>query len=227
MNITFNPNNSMEQFHNNENVVHLVNLCLDHVGDELFDDILILIRKSSFKKAEPYLSCFESKYSRSGKIQLFNDLRDTIVNLYSDDHVANLRGGFLELLSSKVFNNLFSVKESSFDCNVIIDSWTYDDTVDIGMKCGSRGLVSECKISRKDIDGGLLRYLLEIKEKSDNYFSLFLITLDNERRLYLKLREIKIDEDIQDLIKINIVNRDNFHKFCIGSFEKYGEFYNN
>lgn len=223
MNISFNPNDSMEQFHNNENVVHLVNLCLDYVGDELLDDILILIKISSLEKAEPYLNNIESKYSRVGKINLFHDLKKTFLEIYSDVHVANLRGGFLELLSSKVFKELFPVSKSSFDCKVVIDDWFSPKTVDIGMKCGLEGLVCECKISRSELDADIFNNLLLIREKSDDYFSLFIVTLEDERNLFLKLREIKINENIGDLVKINIVTRNNFPRFCTGSFEKYDD----
>lgn len=226
MNITFNPNNSMEQFHNNEYVVHLVNLCLDNMGDKLFDDILILIKKSSLEKAERYLLKMQSNYYDKGKINIFNDLKNTFLKIYSDDHVANLRGGFLELLSLKVFKNLYAFNEFSLDCNVIIDGWISPKTVDIGMECGLEGLVCECKISRSELDKDIINNLLLIKEKSDDYFSLFIVTLEDGRRLHHKLREMKRNENIDDLIKINIVVKNNFNKFCNGLFETYDDLNN-
>ncbi|MDO5818768.1 MAG: hypothetical protein Q4P11_00380 [Methanobrevibacter sp.] len=228
MRISFDPMGSREQFHDNQNVVHLVNLCFEHCGDELFNDILLLIKRTSLEKAEDYLNAMEKKYNRIGKISLFHDLKSTFLEIYSDDQVANLRGGFLELLSSRVFNDLFVVNMSSFDCKVIIEKgsvgkWCSPKTVDIGIGCESEGLVSECKISKSDLDYEIINNLLMIKEKSNGFFSLFVVTLEDERELYLRLREIKFQNPFYDLNKIAVVSKDNFYNFCTGSFEKYDD----
>ena len=228
MRISFDPKGSREQFHDNQNVIHLVDLCLEHCGDGLFYDILLLIKRTSLEKAEDYLNNMEKEYGRKGKMSLFHDLKSTFLGIYSDGQVANLRGGFLELLSSKVFKELFVVKMSSFDCRVIIgngsiEEWCSPKTVDIGMGCGSEGLVSECKISRSDLDYEIIDNLLRIKEKSNDYFSLFIVTLEDEREVYLRLREIKYNYPFYDLNKIIVVSKDNFYNFCTGSFDKYGD----
>ncbi len=226
MRISFDPKGSREQFHDNQNVIHLVNLCFEHCGDELFNDILLLIKRTSLEKAEDYLNTMENKYNRIGKMSLFHDLKSTFLEIYSDDQVANLRGGFLELLSSKVFKELFPVYSSSFDCNVLIDDWVSPKTVDVAMKYGLEGLVSECKISKSDLGYEIIDNLLMIKEKSNDYFSLFIVTLEDEREVYHRLREIKFHYPFYDLNKINVVSKDNFSKFCNGFFDTYDDLNN-
>ena len=85
------------------------------------------------------------------------------------------------------------------------------------------GLVSECKISRKNFTKDHIGNLLDIKFKSDDFFRLFIISLDNKRELCLKLREIKRDENDLNLDYINIVHRNNFKEFYLGNYEQYND----
>ena len=226
MKIDFYNNDSMTQFHKNEDLINLVNFSLEHIDEDVFDDVLLLITRTSMEKLNIYLEIMEINYIQLNEMELFNLLKKYFLEVYSNKNVPNLRGAFLELLSFYFFRKLYEVYEYSLDCTVCIDDWCSSKTVDIGINCQNFGLVSECKISRKNFNKELIKNLLEIKFKSDDFFKLFIICLDNKRELCLKLREIKRDERELNLNQINIVHRENFKDFYLGIYEQYNDCFN-
>lgn len=226
MKIDFLDNESMTQFYNNEDLVNLVNFAFDHIEEDVFDDILLLITRTSLEKIKIYLEKMESSYSQLDEMELFNSLKKYFLEVYSNKNLPNLRGAFLELLSLNVFKHLYEIYDYSLDCNVCIGDWCSSKTVDIGINCLNQGFVGECKISRKNFNEEHIWNLLDIKSRSDDFFNLFIICLDNKRELCLKLREIKRDEMDLNLNGINIVHRSNFKDFYSGNYEQYNDCFN-
>ena len=226
MKINFYNKESMIQFYNNDDLQNLVNFSLDHMGEDVFDDILLLITRTNLKKLNIYLEIMESHYIQLDDVEIFNLLKEYFLEVYYDKNLPNLIGAFLELLSFNAFKNLYEIYEYSLDCTVCIDDWCSSKTVDIGINCFDFGLAGECKVSRKNFNRGHINNLLDIRFQSDNFFSLFLISLDNKREMCLKLREIKREEDEMDLSHINIVHRNNFKEFYSGNYEQYNDCFN-
>lgn len=221
MDIKFIPLNTMKDFHNNENVLHLLDLCISNIGDRLFDDVLYLIRSPSLAKAKNRLEQIKYIYSKKDEMSVFDDLKDTIVQIYSHEKFHQLKGAFLEVLSFNIFKRLYPTGEYCLNCNVLIDDWNNHKEVDIGIKCEEKGIISECKTSRRRFNKTVLGKLLEIKNKSEDYFSLFIITLDNKSKICQKLDEISYHNQDLDLSGIYVIHRNNFSRFCSGSFDKY------
>lgn len=221
MNIKFNPQNSMIAFHNSNSVLHLVDLCLNNIESHVFDDILALIKRPNLTKAEKYFDAMRYDYSKKDEMDIFYDLKKTITTIYNHKNMSQLRGAFLEVLSFNIFRRLYPFEEYSVDCNVIVDGWDSQKTVDIGIKCENKGIISECKISRRRFNKKLICKLLEIKSRANDYFSIFLITLEGKSKIYDKLEKISKYNPELDLSQIFIVHRGIFKDFYKGSFERY------
>ena len=207
MNIRFIPNKSMKQFHENENIQKLVSICIENYHTSIFDDVILLL---SSKHYNEILQQLEEKYYDTNEFGIFLSYKQCILNIYGDEHVKNLKGAFLEVLSFKIFYNNFNPYYYSNDCLISIDGWQSEKTVDIAMLYNSSALACECKVPASKFNWDIFRNLLEIKLNGD--FDVYAITLDNKIRMDKKIQKIIFNvPECDSLDDILVITRDNFN----------------
>lgn len=217
MNISYETKNSMEKFHNNENVQELVSLCLDNYHTKIFDDIVGAISSRNKGQAIVFLEELENYYIGTSNFHLFSVYKSIILTLFDDSRIKNLKGAFLEVLAFKILENQYLPHTSYTDCNVWIDGWGSELTVDIAMECGLSGLCCECKVPTSKFTWQIFKNLLDIRSYSNNYFNVFAITLEYKERMDMKKQRIKcaVPEAIGCIDEVNCITRENLGNFNI------------
>ena len=115
----------------------------------------------------------------------------SILNLFNDSQIKNLKGAFLEVLSFRIFETYFKPNLAYTDCNLCIDGWKSQLTVDIAMEFSDFGLVCECKVPSSKFNSDIFYNLLNIRYYSENYFHPYAVTLDCKGRMDSKKHRIE------------------------------------
>lgn len=215
MNISYEPNFSMEKFNNDDRIQNLVNICLDNTHDLVFDDIVGAITLPNENVVIDFFDKLEHKYLSSPNFQLFSKYKSIILSLFRDSQIKNLKGAFLEVLSFKILEKKHNPNIFSTDCKVIIDSWKSNLTVDIAMESDSFALCCECKVPTSKFTWDIFKNLLDIKDKSQNYFSVYAVTLSEQERMDSKKQRINrsVHESIGVIDEVHCITRENLMDF--------------
>ena len=210
MNISYKENHSMDEFYNDENIEVLVNICLKNYNTFIFDDIIGSITLKNKESVLNFLKESKTKYNTVDQLELFNEFKQSLLNLFEDSKIKNLKGAFLEVLSFKIFELEFKPYKTSKDCKVLIDDFESNLTVDIAMEYGGSGLICECKVPASRFNWDVFKNLLEIKSQSLDYFNAYAVTLDTKQRLDAKKTRISntVDEAV-NLDEIICIHREN------------------
>ena len=129
-----------------------------------------------------------------------------------------MRGTFLELIVYKFLNNKYSGLSgyiSALDCYVEIFGNKSEKTVDVFAFCGSKGFVSENKISERYFEDHDLENLNRIHVESNYYLKPYIITLAPKNYIERKLNSISSQSlntwvEWSNIEIISIENMDNF-----------------
>lgn len=210
MNISYKENHSMDEFYNDENIEVLVNICLKNYNTFIFDDIIGSITLKNKESVLNFLNESKTKYNTTDQLELFNEFKQSLLNLFEDSKIKNLKGAFLEVLSFKIFELEFKPYKTSKDCKVLIDDFESNLTVDIAMEYSDSGLICECKVPASRFNWDIFKNLLEIKSQSLDYFNAYAVTLDTKQRLDAKKTRISntVDEAV-NLDEIICIHREN------------------
>ena len=114
------PSTNTNLFYHNKYVNQLVDLALGNIEDKIFLDMLNLISTGNVNTINRLLLLFKYDADDS-KIQIYDQVKLLLDNIYLDKDKDNLRGVFLELLTFKYLNNNFPIIKSDLDCHVVID----------------------------------------------------------------------------------------------------------
>lgn len=217
MNISYEPNFSMEKFHNDVRIQDLVRICLDNYSTPIFDDIVGAITLPNKETAVYFLEELENKYAHDSNVQLFSIYKSIIISLFDDSQIKNLKGAFLEVLSFKILEKRYHPHITCTDCKVWIDDWGSALTVDIAMEYGCSALCCECKVPASRFNWDIFKNLLDIKNQSQNYFNVYVVTLSDQQRMINKKQRInwKIPESIGVINEVHCIARDNLADFSV------------
>lgn len=215
MNISYEPHFSMEKFNNDIRIQNLVNICLDNNYGQVFDDIVGAIALPNENAVIDFFDKLEHKYRSAPNFQLFSKYRLIILSLFRDSQIKNLKGAFLEVLSFKILEKQHNPYIFCTDCNVIIDSWKSNLTVDIAMESDSSALCCECKVPTSKFTWNIFKNLLDIKNQSQNYFSVYAVTLSEQERMDSKKQRINrsVPESIGVIDEVHCITRENLINF--------------
>ena len=81
MNISYEPNFSMEKFNNDNRIQNLVNICLDNNYGQVFDDIVGAIALPNENAVIDFFDKLEHKYRSAPNFQLFSKYRLIIIKI--------------------------------------------------------------------------------------------------------------------------------------------------
>jgi hypothetical protein len=217
MNIRYEEHHSMDEFHNNEDILCLVDICLNYYNTFIFDDIIGSMTVKNITSVEEFLNEAQNKYVSSIQITIFRKIKRCILTLFNNPQIKNLKGAFLEVLSFKIFEMKFNPYKTAKDCHVHIENWRSDLTVDIAMEYANSALICECKVPSSKFKWEIFKNLLTIESKSLNYFQPYIITLDTEDRIIAKKNRIQNTipdaSDINEIISIHRGNLGNLNLF--------------
>lgn len=217
MNIYYEEKHSMDVFHDDENIQALVDICLEHYNTFVFDDVIGSITVKNKNSAIKFLNEAENKYGSYYHAHIFLKLKQSILNLFNNPQIKNLKGAFLEVLSFKIFESLFNPHITAKDCKVWIDDVSSDYTVDIAMEYDDSALICECKVPSTKFNWKIFKNMLDIKARSSNYYYAYAITLDIKERMDSKKDRIKrtvLDaKNIDDIICIHRENIGVYNSF--------------
>ena len=157
----------------------------------------------------------ENKYVLPDQLRLFLKFKQCILNLFDSHQIKNLKGAFLEVLSFKILEKQHNPYIFCTDCNVIIDSWKSNLTVDIAMESDSSALCCECKVPTSKFTWDIFKNLLDIKNQSQNYFSVYAVTLSEQERMDSKKQRINrsVPESIGVIDEVHCITRENLINF--------------
>ncbi len=172
--ISFHPNGSMDTFHKNSNVRNVATLLLNS-GKLFLKDIALIINSSTSsedfeeiidKISQTYIDLFEINEELTITFyNLWGNLRD----IYRNAKSPNLRGAILEYYVYLLITQKYENKDIiDIDCNVEIDEWYSERTVDIAVVTHNQnnGECYECKISEYFLEEHDIENLKSIYHKS-------------------------------------------------------------
>ena len=210
------PSTNTNLFYHNNYVNQLVDLALWNIEDKIFLDILNLISTyNNINTINRLLLLFKYDADDS-KIQIYDQVKLLLDNIYLDKDKDNLRGVFLELLTFKYLNNNFPIIKSDLDCHVVIDGVKCKKTVDVFALWEYDGFISECKINHKYFEDHDLSTLNTLYFNSEKKLSPYIITLASEDLINEKLNEIALEDDTNIIVHwayLNVISIDNIHEF--------------
>lgn len=207
--ISYIEHKSMELFHKNNEINVLVSLCMNYCDTTIIDDILALISISTIDIMYEYLEILEIRYINSYLYDIFLKFKQCILLIFDNKHMKNLKGAFLEVLTLAIFEKYYPNNKHYTDCNVCINDWSSDKTVDIVMECDNSALICECKIPSSKFSWNIFKNLLNIKNNSNGYFSIFISTLANKNRMKNKKQKIiNVVDECESLDEIHFITRE-------------------
>lgn len=204
----------MEKFHSNDDINSLISICMTNYHNPIFDDIIASITFSNKNQLIEYLNRIERNYIYTSKIHVFHEYKELLLNIFDDSQIKNLKGAFLEVLTQTILECVYHPRIVYNDCVVGIGDWKSDLTVDIAIECISKGLICECKVPANKFNWNIFKNLLDIYEKSNNYFSPFAVTLNNRKSIEIKKERImNVVPEANNLNEIHIIAREDLSKF--------------
>ena len=217
MNISYEPNFSMRKFHENRHIQILVDICLNNYYNPIFDDIVGAITSPNEESLMYFLNELENRYVGTPNFNIFSTYKFSILMLFKDSQIKNLKGAFLEVLAFKILERHYHPHITCTDCKVLINLWKSDLTVDIAMEYDSLGLCCECKVPTSKFTWDIFKNLLDIKMKSQNYFNVYAITLSDKKRMDAKKRRITeaVEDSIGIIDEVHCITRDSIVNFNV------------
>lgn len=85
------------------------------------------------------------------------------------------------------------------------------------MEYGCSALCCECKVPASRFNWDIFKNLLDIKNQSQNYFNVYVVTLSDQQRMINKKQRInwKIPESIGVINEVHCIARDNLADFSV------------
>lgn len=218
--IKFIPSNNNHGFYKNKSINRLADISLEHLSDELFNDIILLIKYRKIKYIDRIINLYKSKNEEYSEI--YDELKSLFHLIYDNKQCDNLRGLFLELLIYKGLSKKYKMSKYKWDIYldgfVSVNGIKSKRTVDICLLFEDNGLIGECKISHLFFEAHDIQNLNQIFHCSEKKLKPYIISLADLDMLQDELFNIVKDEtniwcNLENIELISV--RDNISSFLI------------
>lgn len=197
--------NDRDYYFNDDRVKQIVSLLISESNSALFTEIINVINNvfdlASLDDKMPSL------YGAYWEYENLDEYGRILYAIYRDHCHSNLRGAVLEKLIYELVNTKYRDENNlSISCNVLIDNWKSEKTVDVfyysNIVCS--GETYECKVNPLNLECNHIQNLKDIyiisNKKIDAYFASFAST----KAIDLKIRDLGIQ-----LGGVGIIGREN------------------
>lgn len=208
---------SHNEFFQNKYLNDLVELSLENLDNDIFLNIITLIKMTNLDKIKEIIPMFKLDPD-CVDASVYDEVLELFKEIYSNDDSSNLRGTFLELLTFKFINKKYQVLHSDLDCYVSYSEEIKSErTVDVFALCDNfKGVVCECKLSHINFKDYHLANLNNIFHNSNKILMPYIITFSSKRLITNKLLKIVLEHSTNVdvyLGDINIISNSNLSDF--------------